>query len=201
VHDIRADSSALRKFLQCAVEHASTTSCPPVTRRRKASGTCLTKAVPCGAGLFRDRLFAPWEVAKILAGLRGLCQDIGEENGTIEMAAKLTSTIIQAAIDGFEGQKKNTDAQIAELRAMLTGAPDVEEQLPTKGTRRKFSAAARKRMREAQQLRWAKIKDESSNSAKTAVKAGKPKRGITAAGRKALSIAMKKRWAAKKAVA
>src|SRR5580658_3893955 len=63
-HDIRADSSALRKFLQCAVEHASTTSCPPVTRRRKASGTCLTKAVPCGAGLFRDRLFAPWEVAK-----------------------------------------------------------------------------------------------------------------------------------------
>ena len=139
--------------------------------------------------------------SEILAGLRGLCQDIGEEHGTIEMAAKLTSTIIQAAIDGFEGQKKNTDAQIAELRAMLTGAPDVEEQLPTKGTRRKFSAAARKRMREAQQLRWAKIKDESSNSAKTAVKAGKPKRGITAAGRKALSIAMKKRWAAKKAVA
>ena len=91
------------------------------------------------------------------------------------MAAKLTSTIIQAAIDGFEGQKKNIDAQIAELRAMLTGAPDVEEQLPTKGTRRKFTAAPRRRMREAQQLRWAKIKGESSDSAKTAIKAGEPK--------------------------
>jgi len=34
---------------------------------------------------------------------------------------------------------------------------------------------------------------------KTATKAAKPRGGITAAGRKALSIAMKKRWAAKKA--
>src|SRR3984885_13950542 len=139
--------------------------------------------------------------SEILAGLRGLCQDIGEEHGTIEMAAKLTSTIIQAAIDGFEAQKKNIDAQIAELRAMLTGAPEsAAEDAPAKGTRRKFSAASRRRMREAQQLRWAKIKGASS-APKAAVKAGKPKRGITAAGRKALSIAMKKRWAAKKAVA
>ena len=35
--------------------------------------------------------------------------------------------------------------------------------------------------------------------AKKAAKTVKPKGGITAAGRKALSIAMKKRWAAKKA--
>jgi len=138
--------------------------------------------------------------AGFFARPRGLCQDIGGEHGTIEMAAKLTSTIIQAAIDGFEAQKKNIDAQIAELRAMLTGAPEsAAEDAPAKGTRRKFSAASRRRMREAQQLRWAKIKGESLAPAKTATKAAKPKRGITAAGRKALSIAMKKRWAAKKA--
>jgi hypothetical protein len=107
------------------------------------------------------------------------------------MAAKLTSTIIQAAIDGFEAQKKNIDAQIEELRAMLTGASEsTAEDAPAKGTRRKFSAASRRRMREAQQLRWAKIKGESPAPAKTATKAAKPKRGITAAG-----------WAAKKAVA
>jgi hypothetical protein len=123
------------------------------------------------------------------------------ENGTIEMAAKLTNIIIRAAIDGFEAQKKNIDAQIAELRAMLTGAPDTEESVPAKGTRRKFSAAARRRMREAQQLRWAKIKGESATLTKTAAKTAKSKRGITAAGRKALSVAMKKRWAAKKAAA
>jgi hypothetical protein len=56
-------------------------------------------------------------------------------------------------------------------------------------------------MREAQQLRWAKIKGESAAPAKNAATTVKPKRGLTAAGRKALSISMKKRWAAKKAAA
>jgi hypothetical protein len=114
---------------------------------------------------------------------------------------KLTNTIIQAAIDGFEAQKKSLDAQIAELRAMLTGAPAVfADEVPEKGTRRKFSAATRKRMKEAQRLRWAKVKGDASPAPlKAAAKTAKSKGGITAAGRKALSIAMKKRWASKKA--
>jgi hypothetical protein len=118
---------------------------------------------------------------------------------------KLTNTIIEAAIAGFEGQKKSIDVQIAELRGMLTGAPESPEEAPAKGTRRKRSAAVRKRMQEAQRARWAKIKGESvplaKAPAKKAAKTAKPKGGITAAGRKALSIAMKKRWAAKKAAA
>ena len=43
------------------------------------------------------------------------------------MPAKLTPEIITAAIEGFEAQKTRIDAQIAELRAVLTGgsaAPD-----------------------------------------------------------------------------
>jgi len=119
--------------------------------------------------------------------------------------AKLTQAIIEAAIHGFEAQKKAIDNQIAELRGMLTEAPEPAEELPAKGTRRKFSAAARKRMREAQRARWAKLKGESAPAAKMAakpaVKAAKSEGGITAAGRKALSVAMKKRWAAKKAAA
>jgi hypothetical protein len=115
--------------------------------------------------------------------------------------AKLTNTIIEAAIAGFEAQKKSLDAQIAELRAMLTGAPESSaDEALAKGTRREFSAATRKRMKEAQRLRWAKIKGDASPAPlKAAAKTAKPKGGITAAGRKALSIAMKKRWAAKKA--
>jgi hypothetical protein len=74
------------------------------------------------------------------------------------MAAKLTNTIIEAAIVGFEAQKQSIDAQIAELRAMLTGAPEAAEEAPAKGTRKKFSAASRKRMREAQQARWARAR-------------------------------------------
>jgi hypothetical protein len=113
--------------------------------------------------------------------------------------AKLTNTIIEAAIRGFEAQKKDIDGQIAELRAMMTGAPAAGEEAPAKGMRRKFTAAVRKRMREAQQLRWAKVKGDSKASPNVPAKAKKPKGGITAAGRNALSIAMKKRWAAKKA--
>jgi hypothetical protein len=116
--------------------------------------------------------------------------------------SKLTHTIIEAAIAGFEAQKKGIDAQIAELRGMLTGTSESStEEAPAKGTRRKFSAAARKRMREAQKLRWAKIKGESAPAKKTSVKAARPKPKFSAAARKALSVAMKKRWAAKKAAA
>jgi len=121
--------------------------------------------------------------------------------------AKLTNAIIEAAIDGFQAQKQRIDVQIAELRAMMTGAPESPaEKAQAKGARRKFSAASRQRMREAQQARWAKIKGTArtvpatKTAAKAPTKSAKPK-GITAAGRKALSIAMKKRWAAKRAVA
>jgi hypothetical protein len=125
--------------------------------------------------------------------------------------AKLTNVLIEAAIRGFEAQKQDIDVQIAELRAMLTGAPaaaDENEANPAgKPKRRKLSAAVRARMKAAQQLRWAKIKGTASAlvapatkaATKKAVKAAKPKGGITAAGRKAPSIAMKKRWAAKRA--
>ncbi len=115
---------------------------------------------------------------------------------------KLTNTIIQAAIDGFEAQKQRIDAEIAELRAMLTGAPEnLDGAAPAKGTRRKRSAAARNRMREAQKLRWAKIRGESAAPAKPVAKAAKSKRKLSAAGRKAIVAALKKRWAAKKAAA
>ena len=80
----------------------------------------------------------------------------------------LTKEIIEAAIAGFEGQKDKIDAQIAELRAMLTGTPAVSAATAlTKGTRggkRKFSAEAIKRMREAQQRRWAAVRGESAPS-------------------------------------
>ena len=112
--------------------------------------------------------------------------------------AKLTHTIIEAALSGFEAQKKDIDAQIAALRAMLTSAPaGAAEDAPAKGKRRMFSAAARKRMKAAQQLRWAKIRGESQ--AGPEAKPVKTKPHFSAAARKALSEAMKKRWATKRA--
>ena len=113
------------------------------------------------------------------------------------MPTKLTAEIINAAIVGFEQQKLRIDTQIAELRPMLSGGathPTAAKPEPTKGKRRKMSAAARKRIGDAQRKRWAASKGEAESPSKTAT--AKPKRKMSAAGKKAISEATKKRWAA-----
>jgi hypothetical protein len=114
---------------------------------------------------------------------------------------KLSPEIITAAILGFEEQKRNIDSKITELRAMLPGGPGETASTPEVPTpkRRKFSAAARRRMKEAQQRRWAKIKGESEPAAPATPVAPKPKRKLSAAGRKAIQDALRRRWAQKRA--
>src|ERR1039457_6935324 len=103
---------------------------------------------------------------------------------------KLTNEIIAAAIDGFTAQKARIDVQISELKAMLPGGPAETAATPESPTkkRRKFSAAARKRMKEAQQRRWAQIKGESEPPAP----ATKPKRKLSAAAKANLVAHLKK---------
>ena len=108
----------------------------------------------------------------------------------------LTIEVINAAILGFEEQKRRLDEQIAELRSLLPGATPPSQ--PTTGTIRKMSAAGRKAIAAAQRERWAAKKAESSV---TAAKAAKPKRKLSTAGQAAIVAALKKRWAAKKAAA
>ena len=104
---------------------------------------------------------------------------------------KLTPEIITAAVEGFEQQKLRIDAQIAELRAMLPGGRTETAAAPEvpKGKRR-MSAAARKRIGDAQRKRWAAVKKTSSPVAPAAAK---PKRRLSAAGRAAIVAALKKR--------
>ena len=117
------------------------------------------------------------------------------------MPTRLTNEIISAAIAGFEQQKRHIDTQIAELRAMLDGGtepiPAATPEAPTR-KRKKFSAAARKRMKEAQQRRWAKIRGESEPPAPATSGTPKAKRKLSKAGRAAIVAALKKRWAAKR---
>ena len=115
---------------------------------------------------------------------------------------KLTPQIINAAILGFEQQKLDIDAQITELRAMLPDGRTETAATPESrnGTRRKMSAAARKRIGDAQRKRWAASKGEAvSPSSPVTPEPVKAKRKMSAAGRKAISEATKKRWAAVKA--
>jgi hypothetical protein len=126
---------------------------------------------------------------------------------------KLTKEMVAAAILGFEAEKRGIDAQMAELRAFLSGEPAESAPTPvsTKLPRRKISAAGRKAMAEAQRKRWAAIKrkPEPQASATSATPtatpsskaAPKPKRKLSAAGRAAIIAATKKMWAAKRAAA
>jgi hypothetical protein len=111
---------------------------------------------------------------------------------------RLTNEIITAAIEGFEAQKKRIDEQIAELRSLLTGVPAKTPAPNATRKRGKFSDAARLRMKEAQQRRWARIKGESEPRTPAEVPA-KPKRQMSEAGRRAIAEAARKRWAVKKA--
>lgn len=119
------------------------------------------------------------------------------------MPAKLNHDIFTAAIEGFEVQKKRLDAQIAELRQLMTGgkAEPVDATPKPAGQRRKMSAAGRKRIAEAQRKRWAAIKTPGAvaKTAKPVVK--KPKRKLSAEGRQRIIDATKKRWAAVRAAA
>lgn len=110
---------------------------------------------------------------------------------------QLSTQIIEAAIDGFEAQKQRIDAQIAELRAMLSPGASVSAPKPAVRKKRGMSAAGRKAIAEAQRKRWAAAKDEPA--APKAPK--KQKRKLSAAGKANIVAALKKRWAAKKAEA
>src|SRR6266567_9315282 len=85
-----------------------------------------------------------------------------ESRQTLTMTRTLTPELIAAAIEGFTAQRQRLATQIAELRAMLPGGrtnsdADATPEVPT-GKRKKFSAAARRKMAMAQKARWAKIK-------------------------------------------
>jgi len=117
------------------------------------------------------------------------------------MPFKLTAEIITAAIEGFEIQKASIDAKIAELRAMPPGgSTENARRLHAPGPKRRmFSAAARKRMKEAQQRRWAKVRGESDSEA--SISQPKPKCKLSAAARAKLVANLKKARAAKAAKA
>jgi hypothetical protein len=112
------------------------------------------------------------------------------------MPPKLTNEIIDAAIEGFEQQKRRIDEQISELRIVRSGSPAQSASVHTRQPRRKMSPAGRKAIAEAQRKRWAASKGEAEPQA--AKPAKKAKRKLSAEGRANIVAALKKRWAAKK---
>ena len=112
------------------------------------------------------------------------------------MANKLSQEIISAAIEGFEAQKVRIDAQIAELRASLSGSATETESSSAPPKRRPMRASARRRIAAAQRKRWAEAKRLTGGAAPV-IKT--PRRKLSAAGRKRIIEANRKRWALAKA--
>lgn len=113
--------------------------------------------------------------------------------------------LLQAALSGLELQRQKIEAHIAEVQGMLgrrgPGRPPktlvgTDDSMPAKPQRRrrKFSAAARARMAEAQRTRWAKINGVMPVESERRPK----KRRMSAEGRRRIAEAARKRWAAVK---
>ena len=111
---------------------------------------------------------------------------------------KLTSEIVAAAITGFEVERDRIQVRITEIRQLLGSPAGATAPSETAKPRKKRSAAVRRRMKLAQQLRWKKIREAAEPAqAETA----KPKRTMSASARKRIAAAQKRRWALKKAAA
>src|SRR6202050_1193133 len=116
---------------------------------------------------------------------------------------KLTAEILNAAMEGFESQKRRIDSQIDALRQLLSaGRTEAPPASGARAPKRKMSAAGRRRVAAAQKARWAKLRGESAlPPSPVTSEHPKRKRKLSAAGRKAISEATKRRWALTRAEA
>jgi hypothetical protein len=113
--------------------------------------------------------------------------------------------LLEAALIGLERQRDSISEKMAVLRERLSigvagrvisvahGAADGSAPVRK---RRRMSAAARRRIAEAQRKRWAVLKQGSAAKASAASTSAKKKRRMSASGRARIIAATKKRWAA-----
>jgi hypothetical protein len=87
---------------------------------------------------------------------------------------KLAIEILTAALDGFEVQRNRIDEKIAELRRRLDGSAKPAAASPVSSAprrKRRMSAAARKRIADAQKKRWAEFRKTSQGKTRVTKKA------------------------------
>jgi hypothetical protein len=105
-------------------------------------------------------------------------------------------------IDGILASIDTEIAQLKQARALLSSDGTKKTAAPAAPKKHKMSAAARKRIGDAQRKRWASTKGiVEAAPVKVAKEAAPPpkKKGMSAEGKKRIAAAQKKRWAAIKA--
>jgi hypothetical protein len=119
------------------------------------------------------------------------------------MQRKIDPTILEAALVGYQAELQRIDEKMSAIRKHLGGRVNIAALAPavsSDGSRpkRQMSAAARKRIAEAQKKRWAEFHAMKKGHALTAKKAA-PKRKLSPARRAALAANLAKARAAKAA--
>jgi hypothetical protein len=66
-----------------------------------------------------------------------------------------SSSLLEAALEGLEAQRRRVEEQIQEVRSLLGGRGQSTTGRQAPAGRRQLSAAARKRIAAAQKKRWA----------------------------------------------
>jgi hypothetical protein len=109
---------------------------------------------------------------------------------------RIDDEILTMALVGFRAERSRLDGMIAELQSRLGGkkAAGTASPAASKNPGGGMSEEGRRRIAEAQRLRWAALK--KGKPATAAAKAPKQKRVLSAEGRKRIAEATKKRWAA-----
>lgn len=98
--------------------------------------------------------------------------------------------LLTMALVGYEAQIAKINAAIGEIQSRLGKGSSTSPASPKKP---RMSAAARKRIGDAQRKRWAAMKKGQAQGKSAA---DPKKRKLSAAGRRAIIAATKKRWAA-----
>ena len=119
------------------------------------------------------------------------------------MPRMMDTSILQAALLGLQSEKEKIDTAMAAIRKQLgvRGTAAVVTSNGTK-TRHHMSAAAKKRIADAQRKRWAAFHKALSGAAKPKAKAAgqaAPKRKLSAAAKAKLAANLAKARAAKAA--
>lgn len=106
-------------------------------------------------------------------------------------SAGTDTSLLEAALLGFEHMKRDVEEKIAEIRGRLGAKGAGGAQAATAKPKRTLSAAARGRIAAAQKKRWALLKARQA----------RPKRVLSASARRRIAEAQRKRWALTKAKA
>jgi len=107
------------------------------------------------------------------------------------------TSLLEAALIGYEQLKRNVEEKIAGIRQQLGTGGATAGSEPVQTGRRPLSPAARRRIAAAQRKRWAALKGGASAAAPA--KTVSAKRTMSAAARKKIAAAQRKRWALVKA--